>query len=191
MGINVLSSKDMKTWKHERPVFLREDTPRWTLDTIRGFHGHFWAPDITRQNGEWYLYYSCSTFGKNGSCIGLATNKTLDPSSTDYKWEDKGMVIASHKHRDNYNCIDPNFIRNAVGQPYLVFGSFWDGIQLIRLKEDLKTPDSEPVTIARRLGRKLTLAEIDRVENFTIEGGDTIEAGENAIEAPFITFRDG
>nr|MCR5313918.1 family 43 glycosylhydrolase [Bacteroidaceae bacterium] len=40
--------------------------------------------------------------------------------------------------------------------------------------------------ISRRMGRKLTLAEIDNVENFTIEGNDTIEAGENAVEAPFI-----
>ena len=47
----------------------------------------------------------------------------------------------------------------------------------------------KPKTISRRIGRKLTLAELDKVENFTIEGNDTIEAGDNAVEAPFIIRR--
>lgn len=192
MGISVMSSSDMKTWSREKPVFdPRTSIPQWATDTVRGFRGHIWAPDICKHNGMWYLYYSCSTFGKNGSAIGVATNKTLDPSSPDYKWEDQGMVIASHRHQDNWNAIDPNLIFDQTGTPWLTYGSFWDGIQLIKLEKDLKTPVTQPVTIARRVGRKLTLAEIDDKTKFTIEGGDTIEAGENAIEAPFITYRNG
>ena len=191
MGIGVMSSADMKTWKREKSVFDRNDIPQWATDTVKGFKGHIWAPDVNHNNGKWYLYYSCSTFGKNGSAIGVATNKTLDPDSPDYKWEDQGMVIASHRHQDNWNAIDPNLIIDADGTPWLTYGSFWDGIQLIKLDNDLKTPVTQPVTIARRVGRKLTLAEIDDKTKFTIEGGDTIEAGENAIEAPFITYRNG
>ena len=96
----------------------------------------------------------------------------------------------SHKHRDNWNAIDPNLIVDEKGNPYLTFGSFWDGIQLVRLsKNDFKTPEGKPVTISRRIGRKLSIEELDKVENFTIEGNDTIEAGENAVEAPFIIRR--
>ena len=191
MGVGVMSSPDMKTWQPEKSVFAFNAIPAWTSDTVRGFRGHIWAPDITKRGDRWYLYYSCSTFGKNGSAIGLATNKTLDPKSPDFKWEDQGMVIASHKHQDNWNAIDPNLIFDKKGTGWLVYGSFWDGIQLIKLGKDLKTPVTKPVTIARRVGRKLTLAEIDDVSKFTIEGNDTIEAGENAIEAPFIIYRDG
>jgi len=191
MGVGVMSSADMKTWKMEKSVFSKEEIPQWATDTVKGFRGHMWAPDIQKHNGLWYLYYSCSTFGKNGSAIGVATNKTLNPESPEFKWQDQGMVIASHRHQDNWNAIDPNLIFDAVGTPYLTYGSFWDGIQLVRLNDDLKTPATKPVTIARRVGRKLTLAEIDDATKFTIEGGDTIEAGENAIEAPFITFRNG
>ena len=36
-------------------------------------------PEVARFDGEWHLYYSVSTFGSNRSCIGLATNATLDP----------------------------------------------------------------------------------------------------------------
>ena len=191
MGISVMSSADLKTWRREKPVFTPLENLQWAMDTVPGFRGHIWAPDIHRHNGKWYLYYSCSTFGKNGSAIGVATNTTINPASPDYKWEDQGMVIASHRHQDNWNAIDPNLIFDQTGTPYLTFGSFWDGIQLVRLADDLKTPASTPVTIARRVGRKLTLAEIDDATKYTIEGGDTIEAGENAIEAPFITYRNG
>lgn len=185
MGVRVLSSPDMKDWKEE-PSVLKE-APQWAVDTVKGYRGHTWAPDISYHKGYWHLYYSCSTFGKNGSAIGLAVNKTLDPSSPEFGWKDCGMVIASHRHRDNWNAIDPNLVVDKNGEPYLIFGSFWDGIQLVRLsKDDYRTPVSAPVTVARRIGRKLTIDELDNVEKYVIEGRDTIEAGENAIEAPFI-----
>lgn len=185
MGVGVLSSSDMKEWQFEVPVL--RPIPAWAVDTVRGYHGHTWAPDIYRHGGVWHLYYSCSTFGKNGSAIGHAVNKTLDPKSPHFSWEDRGMVIASHRGKDNWNAIDPNLIVDKHGNPYLSYGSFWDGIQLIRLsKEDFQTPMTEPVTIARRYGKRYVNG---KNINFTIEGRDTIEAGENAIEAPFIYKR--
>jgi arabinan endo-1,5-alpha-L-arabinosidase len=184
MGVGCISSADMKTWQPERSVL--NPIPQWATDSIRGYRGHTWAPDISHHNGQWLLYYSCSTFGKNGSAIGLATNQTLDPTSPLFKWEDQGCVIVSHQHVDPYNCIDPNLIVDEKGTPWLTFGSFWDGIQIVRLKKDFKTLDGKPKTISRRMGRKITLAEIDNVEHYTIEGNDTIEAGPNAVEAPFI-----
>ena len=182
MGVSVLSSADRKEWHFEAPVL--NPIPTWATDTVRGYRGHTWAPDICYADGLWHLYYSCSTFGKNGSAIGHATNKTLDPKSPHFRWEDQGMVIASHRGKENWNAIDPNLIIDKKGNPYLSFGSFWDGIQLIRLsKEDYQTPMSEPITIARRYGKRYVNG---KNINFTIEGRDTIEAGENAIEAPFI-----
>jgi arabinan endo-1,5-alpha-L-arabinosidase len=153
------------------------------MDTVPGYRGHTWAPDISYHNGLWHLYYSCSTFGKNGSAIGLAVNKTLDPKSPDFGWVDKGMVIASHRNVDNFNAIDPNLIVDDKGQPYLSFGSFWDGIQLVKLsKDDFQTPITKPVTISRRVNKEVNLKEIKHTQ----EGNNTIEAGDNAVEAPFI-----
>lgn len=188
MGIGVMSSADMKTWRRERPVF--DHAPEWAVDSVKGFRGHIWAPDISRHGDKWYLYYSCSTFGKNGSAIGVATNSTLDPQSPHYKWEDQGVVIVSHKRQDNWNAIDPALVPNSES-PLLTYGSFWDGIQIVDLANDLKTKTTVPKTIARRIGRKLSLAEMNDSTAFTIEGNDTIEAGENAIEAPFVIHRDG
>lgn len=188
MNVGVLSSADLKEWRFEHSALPQ--TPEWAMQEVPGYRGHTWAPDISFHNGKWYLYYSCSTFGKNESAIGLATNKTLDPQSPDFQWEDQGMVIASHRHQDCWNAIDPNLIVDKKDTPWLTFGSFWDGIQLVKLdKKDYKTPVTKPITIARRLPHHYNIGELDRPELFQQEGENTIEAGENAIEAPFIISR--
>lgn len=173
-GIGCLSSADMKTWRHEAPVF--KEAPAWATDMVKGYRGHTWAPDITHVNGTWYLYYSCSTFGSNTSAIGLATNKTLDPHSAEFKWEDQGLVIRSERGKDNWNAIDPNLIIDKKGNPWLTFGSFWDGIQLVRLDQDMHTPVGKPRTIARRRN-----PEAQRKH----------EGNSNAVEAPFIIYNEG
>ncbi|WP_245705530.1 arabinan endo-1,5-alpha-L-arabinosidase [Chitinophaga filiformis] len=174
-GISVFSSRDMQHWHKEASVF--SSAPEWAVKAVPGFKGHIWAPDISYYNGRYYLYYAVSAFGKNTSCIGLAVNKTLDPSSPDYKWEDKGKVIQSVPGRDMWNAIDPNLVLDEGGTPWLSFGSFWEGIKLVKMARDLQTV-SEPeewYTIARR------------PRDFNTP--DT-SAGNGAIEAPFI-FRKG
>lgn len=186
MGVGVLSSADLRNWRQEPSVFA--EAPQWAVEEVKGYHGHTWAPDISYHQGQWYLYYSCSTFGKNGSAIGLATNATLDPKSPKYEWKDQGLVIASHIGVDNWNAIDPNLILDSEQQPYLTYGSFWDGIQIVPLStEDFRTPLTQPFTIARRLDHEVKREEI----KFTQEGDNIIEAGDNAIEAPFIFRHDG
>ena len=174
-GITVWSSKDRQTWTPEKPVFAAP--PAWATQAVPGFRGHIWAPDISFANGQYSLFYSVSTFGKNRSAIGLATNKTLDPTSPDFKWVDHGPVVQSVPGRDLWNAIDPNLAHDEKGTPWLTFGSFCNGIKLVQLRPDLTSP-AEPAqwrTLARR-PRTATLA-------------DSL-AGDDAIEGPFI-FRHG
>jgi arabinan endo-1,5-alpha-L-arabinosidase len=174
-GISVFSSPDLKTWKKEKPVFAA--APQWAVNTIPGFKGHIWAPDISYHNVKYYLYYSVSAFGKNTSCIGLTVNKTLDTASADYKWIDLGKVIQSVPGRDMWNAIDPNLIDDETGNHWLTFGSFWNGIKLVRLNNDLTSvmQPEEWHTIA------------GRPRDFNLP--DT-SAGNAAIEAPFIFKHD-
>jgi len=140
----------MKTWKKEKPVFTK--APEWAVDSVKGFKGHIWAPDISYFNGEYYLYYSISAFGKNTSCIGLATNKTLNPSDPEFAWIDHGLIIQSIPNKTNWNAIDPNLIVDKNNVPYLSFGSFWDGLKMVRLTPDAKKVDMDITqipTIAR------------------------------------------
>ncbi|MDE6565020.1 MAG: family 43 glycosylhydrolase [Muribaculaceae bacterium] len=175
-GIGMMSSADLRTWKQEKAPL--EPTPTWPVEFVPSYGGHTWAPDIIKVGDRWYLYYSCSTFYKNISVIGVATNKTLNPDSPDYKWVDLGAVIRSQPGVNDWNAIDPNIIIDEKGTPWMTFGSFWDGIQLVQLDKDMKTPVGAPETIARR-----------RPADKVAHGNET--ANTNAIEAPFIACHDG
>jgi len=130
-GVPMRRSKDLITWENAGRVFA-EDTPAWAKAEI--FRARdVWAPDISHYNGRFHLYYAVSTMGSQRSVIGLATNATLDPASGDYKWVDHGKVIESFPDKVDYNAIDPNLALDDRGQPWLVFGSFWTGIKMIRL----------------------------------------------------------
>ena len=149
-GITFYSSTDMQNWRREGRVFPGE--PSWAKGVAKTFDGHVWAPDVQHHNGKYYLYYSVSAFGKNTSAIGVTVNKTLNPRSPDYKWEDKGIVVQSVPGRDNWNAIDPNVIEDAAGNGWMSFGSFWSGIKMFKLNADWTRP-AEPQewkTIAAR-----------------------------------------
>jgi arabinan endo-1,5-alpha-L-arabinosidase len=127
-GITAWSSKDMKTWNPEPPVFATP--PAWGSSVAAGFRGSLWAPDVSFHNGRYYMYYSLSAFGRNTSGIGVASNPTLDRKDPKFAWTDHGMVLQSVPGRDMWNAIDPQLFVDTAGKPWLVFGSFWGGIKL-------------------------------------------------------------
>lgn len=172
-GINVFSSVDLKNWKRESPVF---DSLPWGVQAVPGFTNHIWAPDISYHNGLYYLYYSVSAFGKNTSCIGVATNPTLHPQQPGFHWTDHGKVIESIPGRDMWNAIDPNLATDESGQPWLVFGSFWNGIKMAKL-------DTSRLSVAQPQ-QWYSLASRKR------ECVADSAAGNGAIEAPFVYKKD-
>lgn len=175
-GISVMSSKDLKTWKFEKPVF--SEAPQWAVEAVKGYKGHTWAPDIIYHDGLYHLFYSCSTFASNASAIGHATNPTLNPNDPDFKWTDHGMIVQSVPYRDMWNAIDPNIIIDENGTPWMSFGSFWNGLKLVRLTDDLMqvAQPEEWYSVSRR------------ERTF---GLDDKDPGDGAVEAPFIFKRDG
>lgn len=178
MGIQQMTSPDRGTWT-VLPHPVMTVIPSWTTDSVPGFRNHVWAPDIIRWHGRWWLAYSCSTFGKNGSAIGLLSSRSL----ADNLWRDDGCIVTSREKRDDWNAIDPNFVIDDKDQPWLVWGSFWDGIQLARLDTTMHIPQGEkPRTIARRYAPDKPVAETNPTSK---------HAGTNAIEAPFIFKHDG
>ena len=184
MGIQQMTSKDRKTWT-VLPQPVMTVIPGWTTDSVPGFGSHVWAPDVIQWHGRWWMAYSCSTFGKNGSAIGLLSSRSL----TANLWKDEGCIVCSHDWKvdgegkssgDNWNAIDPNFVIDDKDNPWLVWGSFWDGIQLARLDTTMHLA-TKPMTIARRYSPNDQNAAENPTSRF---------AGRNAIEAPFI-FRHG
>ena len=175
-GIGHFVSTDLKNWTRAAPVFAEK--PTWTDAVVPDFGNHIWAPDILLHEGLYYLYYSVSAFAKNTSAIGVATNKTLDPAHQDYAWTDHGIVIQSHPNRDLWNAIDPNIIFDDAGTAWMLFGSFWEGLKLVKLDPSL-TKIADPQewhTVARR-ERSFQLSDKN--------------PGDAALEAPFIFKKEG
>jgi arabinan endo-1,5-alpha-L-arabinosidase len=129
-GILSLHSTNLISWQSGPPVFTNR--PAWTTNAVPGFRGVYWAPDIIHLKDLYLLYYSVSTWGSQTSAIGLATSKSLDPSSSRYGWTDCGIVIQSSP-RDNFNTIDPSVTLDNLGRLWLAFGSYWSGIKIIQL----------------------------------------------------------
>ena len=178
MGIQRMTSKDRKDWQ-VKAMPVMTVIPKWTRDSVPGFDKHVWAPDIIKWHNKWWLAYSCSTFGKNGSAIGLLSAAKLDSPI----WNDEGCIVASRENRDNWNAIDPNFVIDDNDTPWMVWGSFWDGIQIVRLDTTMHVAKGEkPRTLARRYAPGTTTAEPNPT---------SAHAGTNAIEAPFVMKHQG
>jgi arabinan endo-1,5-alpha-L-arabinosidase len=197
-GCRVSSSKDLINWTFEYNVF---ETPQaWVTPDIVGANtrgsgalagggngptataapaaapgpprGGCGAPDVQLVNGTYYLFYNVTAFAKNTSAIGVATNKTLDPHSPDFQWVDHGMVVQSIPNRDMWNALDANLIMDR-NQGWLVFGSFWGGIKMVKLAPDLLSVAKPEVWYA--------LASQPRT--FSL---DDTDPGDGTIEGAFI-----
>jgi hypothetical protein len=128
-----LVSDDGWTWRRGTPL------PR------RGL-----APDVIHLGNRYYLYIAANS-GPTKADINLLANKTLDPNSPDYKWEEGGVVASSDGVEDS-NAIDPGvFLDPNTGRLWLTYGSYFGYIRLVEL--DPKTgkrlnPDEKPRNIA-------------------------------------------
>ncbi|AUX40511.1 uncharacterized protein SOCE26_019120 [Sorangium cellulosum] len=162
-GIPIKTSSDLLDWRDAGRVFGAN--PAWLAAQVPGV-SNLWAPDISRFGDTYHLYYSASTFGSNRSCIGHATKASLDAEGP---WTDRGPALCSNTggSRDDWNAIDPNVAVDEAGTPWLVFGSFWSGIKMVKLAPSGERADAELHALASRPGA----------------GG--------ALEAPFIVRRCG
>jgi len=167
--IPFICSKDKVVWEFCGRVF--QSNPVWTRD-INPNLVDIWAPDISYFNDQWHMYYAVSSFGSQNSAIGLATNVTLDPNSPDYEWVDQGEVLRS-KPGDKWNAIDPNLVLDENGEPWLVWGSFWQGIWMRKIDRSTGQLDQNEATIHHLADRST--------------GPDNT----TAIEGPFIISRNG
>jgi arabinan endo-1,5-alpha-L-arabinosidase len=133
MGVNILTSNDMKTWKNEGSIFALDQLPTWHKTFIPDQNGHLWAPDIHYRDGKYHLYYSVSAWMNFNSSIGYATNTTLNTSDSAYKWVDHGCVISHKNGGEGVNVIDPNVFIDKDGKVWLLYGSYKAGLRLVEL----------------------------------------------------------
>jgi arabinan endo-1,5-alpha-L-arabinosidase len=108
--------------------------PAWTAPYTNGTD--LWAPDVSFNTGQYYLYFAASTFGSSNSAIGLATSATGNVGT----WVDSGAAVVTSATCAGSNAIDPAFISDASGNWWLAFGSFFNGINMVQLDPSTGKP---------------------------------------------------
>ncbi|CAG7565348.1 unnamed protein product [Fusarium equiseti] len=143
-GIGLKTSTDRTTWKDVGAAF--PNGAAWTLTYTKN-DKNLWAPDLSYHNGQYFMYYSASSFGTSKSAIFLARSKTGASGS----WTNDGLVVESND-KSNYNAIDPNLFVDSDGKWWLSFGSFWSGLKLVELSPSTGKPinKSNIISIAAR-----------------------------------------
>lgn len=140
-NLDVRTSTDRTRFTHVGKVF--PDGASWTLPyTDPSDPTALWAPDLSYRNGQYYLYYSASSFGSNRSAIFLATSPTAMPGT----WTHRGKIIETSTS-STYNAIDPSLTVDASGAWWLSFGSFWSGIKMIRLNSETGLRSTTQTTV--------------------------------------------
>ena len=166
-AIQVRTSPDGHDWTYAGPAWTASTEPSWVVDAVPGVT-NFWAPEVIRHDGTWYLYYAASTFGSNRSAIGLRTARLLDPSDPSRGWTDRGEVLGSEPG-DDVNAIDPAPFTDAEGHGWMAYGSFWSGIRIV----PISWPSGKPSTAA---------------QGTVIASWQT---STNAVEAASLSYHDG
>lgn len=130
--VPIIRSKDLVNWEYVNNAFRLK--PSWKEA------GGIWAPDVTEVGGEFYMYYSFSTWGDPNPGIGLAI-----ADAPEGPFVDQGKVFLSDEI-GVVNSIDPFYIEEG-GKKYLFWGSF-HGIYAVQLSEDGRSPVGDKVLIA-------------------------------------------
>lgn len=109
------------------------------------------APDAIQIGDRYYMYVARNVGAQPRADINLIWNKTLDPGSPNYNWEEGGVVVSSDGIED-CNAIDPGlFLDPTDGRLWLSYGSYFGYIRLVELEPSTgkrTSADSPPADLA-------------------------------------------
>ncbi|MFY7908313.1 MAG: glycoside hydrolase family 43 protein [Emticicia sp.] len=149
-----------------------------------------WAPDATRKNGKYYLYFPAKK-ADDIFQIGVA----VSDSPT-------GPFVAEPQPIEGSYSIDPAVFEDKDGSFYLYFGGIWGG-QLQKYRNNqYDAANEEPLShepalcpiIAKLSDDMLQFAETPREVKILDENGELLLAGDNDrrfFEAPWVHYYNG
>src|SRR2546423_839641 len=107
----LLRSRDLVNWQKVGYVF--QTRPAWAK-------GDFWAPEIVNDRGRFFVFYVARRDEgpkKRGTlCVAVAT-----ASAPGGPYADRGPLVCQIPERRSVGSIDPAFVRDERGQPFLVW----------------------------------------------------------------------
>lgn len=130
--IKCYKSKDLKNWKFESDAFVADSLFWGQLD--------FWAPDMFKYNGKYYILATFSNVGTKRGTSFLVSDKPEGP----YKPLNNNPITPS-----DWTCLDATLYIDEENTPWLLYSREWievvDGQILIQqLSDDLTKTVGEP-----------------------------------------------
>ncbi|MFD2331145.1 glycoside hydrolase family 43 protein [Cohnella sp. GCM10020058] len=134
-GFDVYRSRDLEQWEGPFPAF-RPEVGFWGTE-------NFWAPEVHRWKGRYYMFASFKAPGRRRATQILAADGPLGPfrplsdrPATPPDWE----------------CLDGTLYADRQGDPWIVFCREWlqvtDGeMYALRLSADLAETAGEPIKL--------------------------------------------
>lgn len=134
-GFRVYESLDLENWSE----------PKWAFRPAADFWAtkNFWAPEVHRYKGSWYIFAS---FKADGVCRGTQILKS-DCVTGPYEPISDGPVTPRE-----WECLDGTLYVDEDGKPWIVFCHEWvqihDGtVCAMPLSDDLREAIGAPVTL--------------------------------------------
>ncbi|MBA9078646.1 family 43 glycosylhydrolase [Rufibacter quisquiliarum] len=153
----LLHSKNLVDWETVGHVFP-EKSPAWA-------EAHFWAPEISYENGKYYIYYTAKKKGGN-LCVGVASATNPKGPYTDH-----GPLVCQE-----VGSIDGFPIRDEKGDLYLIW------------KEDGNSRRLPTPLWGQRMNEERTGLTGEKFELFRNDPG-TWEGG--LVEGPALVRKNG
>lgn len=134
-GFDCYRSKDLIEWDGPIPAF-RPPPGFWATE-------NFWAPEVHRFNGRYYMFASFKAPAHYRGTQILHSTHIAGP----YAPLTKGPITPA-----NWECLDGTLHVDADGSPWIVFCHEWvqihnGAIYAMRLSPDLKEPAGPPVLL--------------------------------------------
>ena len=148
-GFDVYESCDLENWSEPKSIFENHE----------GFWGdfQFWAPEVHKYNGKFYLL---ATFSDKDYNRGTAILECDTPNGQ-FKEHSIGTITPKE-----WSCLDGTlYVEN--GTPYMVFCHEWTQIKdgeicAVELSRDLKQPQGQPFTLLKASDAKKWVLPVEK-----------------------------
>ncbi|HST53747.1 MAG TPA: family 43 glycosylhydrolase [Pyrinomonadaceae bacterium] len=163
----LLRSRDLVNWQKVGYVF--QTRPAWAK-------GDFWAPELVSDRGRFFVFYVARRDEgpkKRGTlCVAVAT--AAAPAGP---YDDRGPLVCQIPERGGVGSIDPAFVRDERGQPFLIWKADGNDARPMQPTSLYAQPLSEDGT--RLLGKRKEILRNDAPwEGRVTEGSFILRRGE-------------
>ena len=150
-GYPCFSSKNLYEWKYEGKVF---ENPGTEKTHVKWAKKNFWAPEVLKFNGKYYLNYTASKNANTPKRIGMAVSDSPTGPFVDV------ADTAFFTHSEAQGSIDSHIFIDDDGRAYMYYskamsenfvpeiGTNRSEICVVELAKDLSKAITEPIVIA-------------------------------------------